>query len=76
MAKKPIKPKPSKPASTVSPATSVPAEMLAEWNHYSGFLCAAAGVCLTQEKVIGRLSVRSTHHIAYNVALFISSSVT
>jgi hypothetical protein len=26
-----------------------------EWTHYSGFLCAAAGVCLTQEKVIGML---------------------
>lgn len=46
--------KPSKPAS-ITPSAAVallPPEVLIEWNHYSGFLCAVAGVCLSQERVV------------------------
>lgn len=46
--------KPSKPAS-VPPSAAVallPPELLVEWNHFSGFLCAAAGVCVSQERVV------------------------
>lgn len=45
--------KPSKPVATPAAATAMlPPEVLVEWNHYSGFLCATAGVCLSKESVI------------------------
>ncbi|KAL6048750.1 Neurofibromin 1 [Balamuthia mandrillaris] len=36
------------PKQSTAPALSIPNDIIVEWNHYSGFLCAAAGVCTTK----------------------------